>query len=49
MSDVGVTSAIDKGVIPGPRLRVAPAVITPGSYAPRVRFVTTGGTVCKVP
>lgn len=34
--DVGIRSAIEKGVIPGPRLLVSgPALATTGSYAPR--------------
>jgi len=35
-ADVGLRSAIDKGVIPGPRLLVAgPAIVATGSYAPK--------------
>jgi imidazolonepropionase-like amidohydrolase len=35
-ADVGIKSAIDKGVIPGPRLLVATkAIVATGSYAPR--------------
>jgi len=34
--DVGVKAAIDKGVIPGPRLLVAgPAIVATGSYGPK--------------
>jgi imidazolonepropionase-like amidohydrolase len=35
-ADVGVKTAIEKGVIPGPRMLVAgPALVATGSYAPR--------------
>jgi imidazolonepropionase-like amidohydrolase len=35
-ADVGIKSAIDKGIIPGPRLLVATkAIVATGSYAPR--------------
>ncbi len=35
-ADVGVKTAIDKGVIPGPRLIVAgPAIVATGSYGPK--------------
>jgi len=34
--DVGVKQAIDKGIIPGPRLQVAgPAIVATGSYGPK--------------
>lgn len=36
-ADVGIKSAIEKGIIPGPRLIVATkAIVATGSYAPRV-------------
>src|SRR5438552_7856 len=35
-ADVGIKSAIDKGIIPGPRLLVTTkAIVATGSYAPR--------------
>lgn len=35
-ADVGVRTAIEKGVIPGPRLQVAgPAIVATGSYGPK--------------